>query len=156
MSNGFTFFASYYDVIKELDDDQQAIMYKAIMEYVFDDVEPVLDKSLSLLFILMRPNLDKSKNRSHKGIAGRKKSNGNQTEIKEESNENQTEINPKSNTSLDKDKERNGKDKDIYSARGRAREKKKERDPPEKNRFNRFPKHDYDFDEIKKKLISNG
>lgn len=150
MSNGFTFFHSYYDVIKELDDDQQSIMYKAIMRYVFDDIEPELDKTLSLLFILMRPTLDKSKNRSHKGIAGRKKSNGNQTEIKEESNENQTEIKPKSNTSKDKEKEKDKEmDKDI--SRGRAREK-----PPDKNRFNRFPQQTYDMDAIRHKLLSSG
>lgn len=108
--NGFTFFASYYDAIKELPEEEQSIMYVAIMRYIFDDVEPELCGTMKLIFTVMRPNLDTSKNRSNKGKAGRKKST---KKIKSKSIKNQSEIKSESMASEDKDKEKKRKEKDT-------------------------------------------
>ena len=67
---GFTFFASYYDAIKGLKDEEQLQLYQAIMSYVFEGEEPELSGNVLSFFILMRPNLDTSKRRSESGSKG--------------------------------------------------------------------------------------
>ena len=95
--DGFTFFSSYYESAQHLNDDDQALFYKIIMDYMFIGKEPKLDGHLMGFWLLVKPNLDTSKSRAK---AGQKKSKQNQTEIKTESNTKPSPLEDK-----DKDKE---------------------------------------------------
>ena len=59
MRNGFVFLHSYYDSLKGLASTKRLRLYDAIMQYVFEGVEPELaQKELSALFTAMKPNID--------------------------------------------------------------------------------------------------
>jgi len=79
---GFTFFKSYHEAAKHLSDEDQGIFYKAILDYMFDDVTPTFEGHLMGFWMLVEPNLKTSKLRSK---AGKTESKQNQKEIKPES-----------------------------------------------------------------------
>lgn len=82
----FTIYKEYYELITLLNQREQEEFLLAIVQYMFEDVEPVLkDKQQKIFNNLKRP-LDVSKNKSKNA---RKE---NQNEIKTKSNENQNEI----------------------------------------------------------------
>lgn len=114
--NGFTFFRSYYEAIRELEAEQRLELYDAITAYALDGVEPELSGVAKACFLLMRPVLDKSDARSRARIKGESKqdkpcesvpSSAEETVSKPESNAEQNEIKPESNA------EQTRKDKDI-------------------------------------------
>lgn len=114
--NGFTFFRSYYEAIRELEAEQRLELYDAITAYALDGVEPELSGVAKACFLLMRPVLDKSDARSQARIKGESKqdkpcesvqSSAEETVNKPESNAEQNEIKPESNA------EQTPKDKDI-------------------------------------------
>lgn len=62
---GFTFFASYWEAIKKLNKKDRNDMLNAIMEYVFEDKKTQFSSKNELIWTLIQPTLDKSKNRSN-------------------------------------------------------------------------------------------
>lgn len=102
---GFTFFKSYYECLCDLPIENKNEILNAMLEYVFDNVEPELTGLSKTIWVLIKPNLTTSKNRSHRNAGAPK---GNQNASKQSKN-NQKTIKKQSLTSLDKDKD---KDKD--------------------------------------------
>lgn len=93
--NGFTVYKEYFELITLLSDKEQSEMWLAIMEYMFEDVEPNLNDKQTKIFNNLRRPLEKSKKRSKCGSIT--KSNDIQGENKKETKENQKEIKTKSN-----------------------------------------------------------
>lgn len=111
--NGFTFFRSYHEALKDLDEESKRDILSAIVNYVFEDIEPQLDGFKKTIWILLLPNLKSSKNKSNNAKI---KSTLKQNKIKNKSKQNQTEINDLMNKDKEKDKNKNKKRKEeIYS-----------------------------------------
>ena len=103
---GFTFFCSYHESLKDLDQEDRRDMLEAIVNYVFDDLEPDFQGFKKTIWTLILPNLNTSKNRSKNA---RKETNKNQKQIKSKSK--------KINDIHDKDKDME-KDKDKEKEKG--------------------------------------
>lgn len=58
MRKAFTFYGSYYQSIKQLPPENQHELYKAIIEYSFEKIEPKLNGISSSIWYLIKPNLD--------------------------------------------------------------------------------------------------
>lgn len=74
------FFVSYYEAIKELPEEQQGIVYKAIIGYAMEGIEPILNGLAKSVFILIKPYIDSSRKKQESGASGgntRKKSSKN-------------------------------------------------------------------------------
>lgn len=105
--NGFTFFASYYDAISFLSEQDKARIIIAICEYVFNGVEPNFENDiLNGFWRLILPSLSKSVSRSVAGrqSEGKTKAKRKQNESKIKANESKAETNT-SYKDKDKDKE---------------------------------------------------
>lgn len=76
--DGFTFFRSYYEAATAITDAAtRAEFYDAVLAYMFEDSEPRIESDIvRALFLAVRPNLNKSKNKS-------KRTKQNQTESNE-------------------------------------------------------------------------
>ena len=60
MRNHFTFFRSFQEAIDQCEEKDQLTMYRGIVNYALDHVEPVFDNPLlKLAWTLIKPNLDK-------------------------------------------------------------------------------------------------
>lgn len=78
----FSFFISYWEAIEELPEKEQLPVLKAIIKYAFFDEEPTNFKGVKrAVFLLVKPTLDKSKQKSASGKRGgsKPKANGKQT-----------------------------------------------------------------------------
>lgn len=82
----FTIYEEYYELITLLNQREQEEFLLAIVRYMFEDVEPVLNDRQQKIFNNLKRPLDVSKNKSKNA---RKE---NQKEIKSKSNKNQKEI----------------------------------------------------------------
>jgi hypothetical protein len=82
----FTIYEEYYELITLLNQREQEEFLLAIVRYMFEDVEPVLNDRQQKIFNNLKRPLDVSKNKSRNA---RKE---NQKEIKSKSNKNQKEI----------------------------------------------------------------
>ena len=110
--NGFTFYKSYYECLCDLNQkDKEQILY-AILEYVFEDKEPKFTGFKNTIWVLIKPNLTTSKNKSNNA--------------KTKSNENQTKIKPKSKKSThlyeeeDEEEDDDEEDKDSINRGAKA------------------------------------
>lgn len=127
--NRITFFASYYEALRELPSDERVALYDGIMLLAFEGKEPHFESPIARsIWAAIRPNIQSTINKSNAGMMGGAKI-GNQNarkspysesidfeEInpqknKQKSNKNQTEINQKT-SNKDKDKGIKEKDKD--------------------------------------------
>ncbi len=61
---GFTFFSSYHESLKDLESEDRRELLEAIVDFVFDDIEPELSGFKRTIWTLMLPNLTTSKNKS--------------------------------------------------------------------------------------------
>lgn len=108
MRDGFIFYRSFYDAIKDLPRDIQGEIYTAIMEYSLNGKETEnLNPIARSLFALMKPQIDANNKRFENGRKGGRpksdnKPNVNQviTKTKPSNNQNKTKVKPK-----DKDKD---------------------------------------------------
>lgn len=64
--NSFTFFSSYYDAINTMKPQEKQKFLLAILEYMFEGKEPEFKGNMATNWILIKPNLIKSKNKSNK------------------------------------------------------------------------------------------
>lgn len=87
----FSFYKSYYDALQQLDEEDQREIVFAIINYIFEDKEPRFkDRDIKkMVWILLLPNLEKSKNRSNQNAGAPV---GNQNAKKDE-NEKQSKNN---------------------------------------------------------------
>lgn len=108
-NKGVLILESYYEVISELSDDEQLIMFKGICEYGINGIEPNFKGALKSLFTLMKPNIDSSISRYNSSVTnGGKGGRPKKTETKEEPKQNQVETKEKP-----KEKPIENQDKDI-------------------------------------------
>ena len=70
MRDYFTFYRSYYESIQELPEEDRLIIYEAIMNHMFNDVEPTLTGIPKMIYNLIKPTLLKSKKLSENGKKG--------------------------------------------------------------------------------------
>ena len=91
------FYRSFYEAIKELPVDVQAIVYSAIFEYSLNFNEVVLEGLPKAIFTLIKPQLDANNKRYENGKKGGKP---NQTETKPEPKPNQTPTEPEPNKNV--------------------------------------------------------
>lgn len=84
MSNikSFTFYRNYYELIKYLDNEERLKLYDAIVEYIFEDKEPKLEKLSKGIWINLKMPLDTSKNNSGRGGRPKEKVEDSKTEKK--------------------------------------------------------------------------
>ncbi len=54
----FIFYRSFYDAIKDLEDEQFAKVFRAICDYALNETEPTLQGVEKALFTLVKPSLD--------------------------------------------------------------------------------------------------
>lgn len=95
--NGFTVYKEYFELITLLSDKEQSEMWLAIMEYMFEDKEPVLnDKQMKIFNNLKRP-LSVSKNQSKRRTKQEPNENQEETKTKPKRNQKETKQEPNEN-----------------------------------------------------------
>lgn len=128
MKNNFTFFYSYYEAVKELPEEEQGQMYKILVDYAMTGIEQKLSGSQKLIFILAKPNLDKSVKQAQNGS----KNGAQQSEVEEEKplekplekpNESQTKNQSKANSDLASQSKDKDKELDMESKKKQERKK---------------------------------
>lgn len=91
--NSFSFFVSYIEAIEELPEKEQLAVLKAIIKYALYDEEPQGFKGIKqAVFLLVKPTLDKSKQKAENGK--KKGSKRKQTGSEPEANQKQDSILP--------------------------------------------------------------
>lgn len=88
---GFTFYKSYFDTLNEFEEEEQKDLIYAMVKFVFGDEEQEFeDKSMRIAWTLIKPLLEKSKNKSNSNSGAPI---GNQNARKYEENEKQSKNN---------------------------------------------------------------
>ena len=63
MNTSFIFFASYYEAIKNLSEEEQGLFYKTLVEYAIVNKQPKnLTPACKACFVILKPFLDSSIN----------------------------------------------------------------------------------------------
>lgn len=83
---GFVFYRSFYEALKELPADAFKAILSALAEYALDGTEPELSGFEMAAFLLMKPQVDANNQRRENGAKG-----GRRTEKPNETKANQTE-----------------------------------------------------------------
>lgn len=87
------FFASYYAAIKELPDNKQGMVYKAVFDYAMEGIMPDnLSGMPKAIFELIKPYLDSSKKQYENGIKGGRPANHETQKQSEEKTQDKTQI----------------------------------------------------------------
>ena len=74
MRNSFIFYSSYYDAISELPEDEQGLIYKAIIDYAIAKKEPQnLTPACRMCFKLIKPTIDAALSRYDASVENGKK-----------------------------------------------------------------------------------
>ncbi len=114
MKDGFVFYASWWEAIKNLQREMQGDVLTAIIEYgLYGETTESPKPIASAMLAMVKPQIDANNQRYENGKkGGRPKANNNQTETKPKPNENQniTKRKPNNNQTETKPKP---KDKDI-------------------------------------------
>ena len=85
----FSFYKSYYEALKEIPEKDKKDVIFAMINYVFEDKKPKLKGVNKVIWALIEPNLDKSKNKSN-GNSGAPI--GNQNALKSLENQGKNDI----------------------------------------------------------------
>lgn len=68
---GFVIYRSFYEAIEKIPKEEQLTAYKAVMEYALNDVLPEnLPLSVDIIFGLIKPQIDKNRERAKNGKKG--------------------------------------------------------------------------------------
>ena len=72
MRDGFIFYESFWNAIKELPAQTQLLLYNALAGYALSDIEPDFDDDAIAkgFFTLMRPQIDANNRRREAGLRG--------------------------------------------------------------------------------------
>lgn len=98
----FSFYKSYYDALNEVSEDDKKEIIFAMINYVFEDKKPKFSGIKKLIWTLIEPNLNTSKNRSNvnsgapvgnKNACKIKENEGKEETIKKQPKNNQNSIN---------------------------------------------------------------
>lgn len=117
MRDGFIFYESFRDAMKELPAESQLLIYNSIADYALYDIEPDFgnDGTARGFFKLVRPQIDANIRKRENGARGGRPTNSDPTDI--------TEAEPKAN--LDGTKAEPSKNQDITEAEPKANAKAK-------------------------------
>lgn len=80
--DSMVFYRSFYESIKELQPEQQGILYNAIFTYSLDFIEPKLEGICKTIWTLIKPQLDANIKRYENGLKPKTKQNRSKTEAK--------------------------------------------------------------------------
>ncbi len=95
----FMFYGSYHEAVKELPDEEQGAVYKAILDYAFEQKLPDLNGVAKAIFVLVKPSIDTAiKNYENGKQGGRPLKNNPNENLEEIQNITQTETQSKSET----------------------------------------------------------
>lgn len=135
-NNALVFYRSYYEAVRDLEEQDRQIMYAVIFEYCFDGIIPELSGHLKGYWKLIKPTIDSSQSRYNASKSNGSK--GGRPKSKPIDNQNETKKEPKNNPeqTYTKPIQNLNKDKDIELDRERERSKEEAELIPEK--FNRF------------------
>lgn len=104
MRQSFTFLRSYYEAIKELPAKVQNELYRAIIEFSFEEIEPVFkDKNAKSYWMLIEPNLKSSFVKFRNGTKNRVERNRSETEAKQKRNGSEMEATLSYEIDIEKD-----------------------------------------------------
>lgn len=152
MRNSFIFYSSYYEAISELPDEEQGLIYKAIIDYGIAKKEPKkLTPACKMCFRLIRPTIDAALSRYDASVENGKKggapkgnsnaqkqpkNNPKTTQNQPRNNLDQTQKQAKNNLDMDMDIQlvnheyKNKFDIDYQQTCGRVRERSEEERSP--------------------------
>ena len=108
MINSFTAYKEYHELITILSKKEQKELICAIWYYMFEDIEPKLNKNQMKIFNNLKRPLDKSKSKSKNGSITKSNENQNKEQI-----DNQNEIKTKSNENQNNNKNKSHQDVDV-------------------------------------------
>lgn len=108
MINSFTAYREYHELITILSEKEQKELICAIWYYMFEGIEPKLNKNQMKIFNNLKRPLDKSKNKSKNGSIIKSNENQNKEQI-----DNQNEIKTKSNENQNNNKNKSHQDVDV-------------------------------------------
>ena len=108
MINSFTAYRDYHELITILSEKEQKELICAIWYYMFEGIEPKLNKNQMKIFNNLKRPLDKSKNKSKNGSIIKSNENQNKEQI-----DNQNEIKTKSNENQNNNKNKSHQDVDV-------------------------------------------
>ncbi|MDR2044875.1 MAG: DUF6291 domain-containing protein [Clostridium sp.] len=100
----FSFFRSYYEAGRELEDKERLAFYDAIIKHCFDGLEPSVNGTVKAMFLLCKPNISRRISRAKAGENGGM-ANGKQTPSNDEANRKQTASKPQATTKQNASKE---------------------------------------------------
>ena len=112
---GFQFFRSFQEAIDRVNEKDQLVLYRGIVCYALDHIEPTFnDPLLELIWTLVKPNLDSGWRHFNNGCGGgAPKGNKNAlktTKKQPKNNQETTKKQPKNNQTIYDKKKENGKD----------------------------------------------
>ena len=68
---GFVFYKSFYEAVKQLQNaEDKCIIYQAICDYSFYDIEPTLDGVTAIIWTLIKPQIDANIKKRNDGKRG--------------------------------------------------------------------------------------
>lgn len=108
MINSFTAYREYHELITILSEKEQKELICAIWYYMFEGIEPKLNKNQMKIFNNLKRPLDKSKSKSKNGSITKSNENQNKEQI-----DNQNEIKTKSNENQNNNKNKSHQDVDV-------------------------------------------
>ena len=135
--SSFTFFASYYEALQYLPDEDCGVMIKAICEFALKGQEPTFsDPILKGYWTLIRPTLERSIKRSEAGRRGGQSGAGVSRNVgnTNAANESKTIAN-QNDINSDKDKESNGEEEEVGKERDEDLESKGKKKEKKNTRF---------------------
>ena len=87
----FSFYRNYFELLRYLPDDERLKLYDAMLEFIFEDKEPKLEKLSNGIWLNLKMPLETSKNNSGRGGRPRKEKTDIKTELKPIENQKETE-----------------------------------------------------------------
>lgn len=100
MRESIIIYRSFYDAIKELEPTDQAEVWKAIFEYGLNKNEIEISGLPSIIFKLIKPQLDANMRKYENGTKGGRPKKLNETKVKPNNNLNETKVKPNVNDNV--------------------------------------------------------
>jgi hypothetical protein len=97
MRDSMVFYRSFFEAIKDLNFEQQGIIFNAIFDYGLNFKEPKLEGICKTIWTLIKPQLDANIKKFHNGKQPKEKQNISKTEAKNKQKESKTQANVNDN-----------------------------------------------------------
>lgn len=97
MRDSMVFYRSFFEAIKDLNYEQQGIIFNAIFDYGLNFNEPKLDGICKTIWTLIKPQLDANIKKFNNGKQPKQKQNRSKVEAKQKQNRSKTQANVNDN-----------------------------------------------------------